>query len=58
MESDSKKLKGNSKAEESVLNVRKAIRFESKGKGGVALARRAGAQRKPSVKSGGKGKRR
>lgn len=54
MESDSKKLKRNPKAEESVLNVRKAIRFESKGRGGVALARKAGAQRKPIVKSGGR----
>ncbi len=55
MDSDSKKMKRNPEAEESALNVRKAIRFESKGKGGVALARKTG---KPLVKKGGKGQRR
>lgn len=39
MESDSRKMV--SKPEPSVLNVRKAIRFESKGRGGAALARGA-----------------
>jgi len=39
MESDSKKMRVDPRAEESVLNVRKAVRFASKGKGGAALGR-------------------
>ncbi|TFK63547.1 RRS1-domain-containing protein [Pluteus cervinus] len=39
MESDSKKMRKDPQADEKVLNVRKAVRFASKGKGGVALGR-------------------
>ncbi|KAJ7591528.1 ribosome biogenesis regulatory protein-domain-containing protein [Mycena floridula] len=41
MESDSKKSRREPVAEESVLNVRKAVRFASKGRGGAALGREA-----------------
>ncbi|EJD53976.1 RRS1-domain-containing protein [Auricularia subglabra TFB-10046 SS5] len=41
-------------AAESVVNVRKAIRFASKGRGGVALARSAGRGGKASSSRGGK----
>ncbi|KAK7470321.1 Rhodanese-related sulfurtransferase [Stygiomarasmius scandens] len=48
MESDSKKMRRDGPVpDESVLNVRKAVRFASKGQGGVALGRQA---------AGGKGK--
>lgn len=56
MESETKKMKNDPKAEESVLNVRKAVRFESKGRGGVALAREIGG--KKSKSKAVKGKRR
>ena len=48
MESDAKKTRREPVPEESVLNVRKAVRFASKGRGGVALGRDAAG--------GGKGK--
>jgi regulator of ribosome biosynthesis len=41
--------------QDDVLNVRKAVRFASKGKGGVAMARGSDAKRGRS--KGGKGKR-
>ncbi|KAJ8086956.1 Rhodanese-related sulfurtransferase [Marasmius tenuissimus] len=41
MDSDAKKMRKNPTSEESVLNVRKAVRFASKGEGGVALGRKS-----------------
>ncbi|KAF7322445.1 Ribosome biogenesis regulatory protein [Mycena chlorophos] len=48
MDSDAKKTRREPAKEEKVLNERKAVRFASKGRGGVALGREA---------AGGKGKR-
>lgn len=39
MDSDAKKMRRNPAPEDNVLNVRKAVRFASKGRGGVALGR-------------------
>ncbi|KAG6841843.1 hypothetical protein C0991_006250 [Blastosporella zonata] len=41
LESDSKKTRREPQAEESVLNTRKAVRFASKGQGGLAMGRSA-----------------
>ncbi len=49
-------MKKDHKADEGILNVRKAVRFESKGRGGVAFAREVGG--KKSKSKSGKGKRR
>ncbi|KAK1223339.1 Rhodanese- sulfurtransferase [Marasmius sp. AFHP31] len=51
MDSDAKKMRKDPTSEENVLNVRKAVRFASKGEGGVALGRRS------TGKSGKTGKR-
>ncbi|KAG7097331.1 hypothetical protein E1B28_004690 [Marasmius oreades] len=51
MESDSKKMRKNPTSEKSVLNVRKAVRFASKGEGGVALGRKTAGEKS---KKGGK----
>lgn len=40
MESDAKKMRKEPQEEDDVVNVRKAVRFASKGKGPLALARR------------------
>ncbi|TFK25954.1 RRS1-domain-containing protein [Coprinopsis marcescibilis] len=53
MGSDAKKMRGAPHKEESVINVRKAVRFASKGKGSIAMAS-SGRDKKSS----GKGKRR
>ncbi|KAF8639976.1 hypothetical protein AX17_001223 [Amanita inopinata Kibby_2008] len=53
MDSDAKKMRKEPHAEDKVVNVRKAIRYASKGQGAVALARKGDA--KESRK--GKGKR-
>ncbi|KAG5639674.1 hypothetical protein H0H81_005857 [Sphagnurus paluster] len=45
LESDSKKTRREPQAEESVLNTRKAVRFASKGRGGLALGREAAGGR-------------
>jgi len=47
MESDGKKMRREPRAEDAELNVRKAVRFASKGRGGLALGREM---------SGGRGK--
>ena len=39
MESDAKKMRREPQKEESVLNVRKAVKFASKGRGALALGR-------------------
>lgn len=54
MESDSKKMRSVPVDEESVLNVRKAVKFASKGRGGVALAR-GSSKGKPSGRGAGRG---
>lgn len=53
MESDAKKSRRDPQAEESILNTRKAIRFASKGRGGLAMAKEAAAGRS-GRKRGGK----
>jgi regulator of ribosome biosynthesis len=53
MESDSKKMRKDPQTGDDVLNVRKAVRFASKGKGGVALGREMSGNKK----AGRKGKR-
>lgn len=52
MESDARKIRSKPSAEKdgSVLNVRKAVRFASKGKGGVALARESASSKKKTTK--------
>ncbi|KAF7363774.1 Ribosome biogenesis regulatory protein [Mycena sanguinolenta] len=45
MDSDAKKTRREPPTEENVLNVRKAVRFASKGRGGVALGRSAAGAR-------------
>ncbi|KAF9057881.1 ribosome biogenesis regulatory protein-domain-containing protein [Panaeolus papilionaceus] len=54
MESDSKKMRSVPVDDESVLNVRKAVKFASKGRGGVALAR-GSSKGKPSGRGAGRG---
>ncbi|KAG6891689.1 hypothetical protein C0992_010092 [Termitomyces sp. T32_za158] len=54
MESDAKKTRRDPQAEESVLNTRKAIRFASKGRGGLAMAKEAAAGGKGGRKRAGK----
>lgn len=39
MDSDHRKIRNKPRAEETELNVRKAVRFASRGKGGLALGR-------------------
>lgn len=61
MESDSKKMRREPRAEESTLNVRKAISHASKGRGGIALGRElsgGGRGRGGRGGRGGKGGRR
>jgi len=55
MDSDTKKM-SEPRKEEGVLNVRKAVRFASKGRGGLALGREAAGKSRRGGK-GGKGKR-
>ncbi|KAL0580716.1 Rhodanese-related sulfurtransferase [Marasmius crinis-equi] len=55
MESDTKKMRKDPTSGESVLNVRKAVRFASKGEGGVALGRRAAGSKSAKGSKGGKG---
>jgi regulator of ribosome biosynthesis len=58
MGSDAKKTRREPAPEENVLNVRKAVRFASKGRGGVALGRSAaGGGRGGRGGRGGHGKR-
>ncbi|KAJ6502166.1 ribosome biogenesis regulatory protein-domain-containing protein, partial [Mycena sanguinolenta] len=53
MDSDAKKTRREPPPEENVLNVRKAVRFASKGRGGVALGRSAAGVR--GGRGGGRG---
>jgi regulator of ribosome biosynthesis len=46
MNSDSKKMRQEPSGDDSVLNVRKAIRTTSKGQGGVALAKKLDSGKK------------
>ncbi|KAJ7723973.1 ribosome biogenesis regulatory protein-domain-containing protein, partial [Mycena maculata] len=60
MGSDAKKTRREPAPEESVLNVRKAVRFASRGRGGVALGRaasggRGGGSRGKGGRGGGRG---
>ena len=48
MESDHKKMGKEFRAEETELNVRKAVRFAGRGNGGLALGREIG----PNLKGG------
>ncbi|TFK43810.1 ribosome biogenesis regulatory protein-domain-containing protein [Crucibulum laeve] len=57
MESDSKKTRREPQPEESVLNVRKAVRFASKGRGGIALGRESAGGRGRGRGGRGRGKR-
>ncbi|KAF7311413.1 Ribosome biogenesis regulatory protein [Mycena kentingensis (nom. inval.)] len=57
MDSDAKKQRRDGPVEEKVLNERKAVRFASKGRGGVALAREKGCGAGGKGKVKGKGKR-
>ncbi|KAL0950220.1 hypothetical protein HGRIS_010209 [Hohenbuehelia grisea] len=59
MDSDSKKMRREPASEENVLNVRKAVRFASKGRGGLALGRDAAGGKSRSGRGGrgGKGRR-
>ncbi|KAG6868764.1 hypothetical protein C0993_011033 [Termitomyces sp. T159_Od127] len=54
MESDAKKTRREPQEEESVLNTRKAIRFASKGRGGLAMAKDAAAGGRGGRKRGGR----
>lgn len=57
MDSDARKMRSEPRKEDSVLNVRKAVRFASKGRGGLALGREvAGGKSRRGGKSG-RGKR-
>jgi regulator of ribosome biosynthesis len=53
MESDAKKMRKEPAEGENVLNVRKAVRFASKGAGGAALAKKTLQKMAPK----GRGKR-
>lgn len=55
MDSDRKKMRKEPRAEETELNVRKAVRFASKGKGGLALGREV-VSRTSRGRRGGQGK--
>ena len=56
MESDNKKMRKAPLPEDADLNVRKAVRFASKGRGGVALGREvAGGGRSSRGRGGGGG---
>lgn len=55
MDSDYKKMGKEPRAEEKELNIRKAVRFASRGKGGVALGREMGGKR-PKSGRGGRGR--
>lgn len=54
MDSDHKKMRKEPRAEETELNVRKAVRFASRGKGGLALGREV-ASRTSRGGRGGRG---
>jgi regulator of ribosome biosynthesis len=54
MDSDVRKMRSEPRKEESILNVRKAVRFASKGQGGLALGRQVAGGKS---RRGGKGKR-
>jgi regulator of ribosome biosynthesis len=56
MDSDAKKMSSEPRKEENVLNVRKAVRFASKGRGGLALGREVAGGRSKRGGRGGKGK--
>ena len=58
LDSDAKKVRREPPAEESVLNVRKAVRFASKGRGGLALGREMSGRGKGRARSSGRGGRR
>ena len=54
LDSDAKKTRREPQPEDNVLNVRKAVRFASKGRGGIALGREASGGRSSR---GGRGNR-
>ena len=56
MESDAKKMRSEPRKEENALNVRKAVRFASKGRGGLALGREAARGKSRKGGKSGKGK--
>jgi regulator of ribosome biosynthesis len=56
IDSDAKKTRREPQQEESVLNVRKAVRFASKGRGGLALGREAAGGRSSRGSRGGRGR--
>ena len=55
MESDNKKMRKAPLPEDADLNVRKAVRFASKGRGGVALGREVAGGRSSRGRGGGGG---
>ncbi|KAF9567375.1 RRS1-domain-containing protein [Agrocybe pediades] len=55
MESDKKKMRKDPRGEEGSLNVRKAVKFASKGKGGVALGRELSSGKGRGGGKGGRG---
>ncbi|KAG6910762.1 hypothetical protein DXG01_007649 [Tephrocybe rancida] len=55
LESDSKKTRREPQAEESVLNTRKAVRFASKGRGGLAMGRETSGGRGRGGRGRGRG---
>lgn len=52
MDSDHKKMGKEPRAEEKELNVRKAVRFASRGKGGLALGREIGGKGRKGGRGG------
>lgn len=57
MDSDAKKMRSEPRKEESLLNVRKAVRFASKGRGGLALGREVASGKSRRGGKSGRGKR-
>ena len=56
MDSDHRKMGKEPRAEETELNVRKAVRFASRGKDGLALRREVGGSKGSKRGRGGRGR--